>query len=199
MLGYAEDSIIHLGLSCLNIALSALRAIHRVFWEIGFSTLQPRIIDRQAECEDISRLENGLAAFLQALREVALSAPHKEDLANQLTHFYGVLILILIRFTIRSALRCSEHGFIACDFQKSLDESFVRGSKCPIYRVHVMILEASRTAIAETQPKVGNTDEKSLWLYTQCHRASKLLAMPDGWNKTLGEHLRYSIDCWLDQ
>lgn len=63
---------------------------------------------------------------------------------------------------------------------------------------NLAVLEASNMTITEAWPSDDAKDRKSLWLYTQCQRAGKLLAMPDGMNKTLGEHLEYSIDRWLD-
>ena len=202
VLGYSEDNITTSGLSCLGLALSLLCKVHRVFSEFrnnpnSFSSSYP-VFCRVVGCNDISQLKPRLEKFLQAMEEVAMHPPYEEELANHLTNFYGVLILFLIRCTLRSVFQYLELGFQAAENQKTQDSTFVMGSACPIYQLNLTALRTSNITIAETWPSDELKNRKTLWLYAQCQRARKLLAMPDGMNRTLGQHLEYSIDLWLD-
>ena len=198
ILGYAEDRVVSLGLSCMSIALSMLLAVHHVFDDIRSDTSsEPRDVYRTVGCDNISQLTLSLIRFLEAMQECALAPPCPEELANQLTNTYGILLLFLIRCTLRSVFRYSRHGFEAVECQRNHDAFFVLGSSCPSYQPNLAVLEASTVTVAQTWPRDDMKDRKSMWLYTQCQRAAKLLAMPDGPNKTLGEHLEYSINQWL--
>jgi len=131
VLGCPEDNVISLGLSCLRIALSMLLAIHRVFSEIGYDTAsRPQNVQRNIGCDDISQLRPRLDGFLQAMHEVALNPPFLEEVANHLTNLYGVLILFLIRCTLRSAFQC-HNDYQAVEGQRNQDNFFVQGSACP--------------------------------------------------------------------
>lgn len=204
VLGHPEDIVVSKGLNCLATALSMLLSIHGVFTEFEYSTVnKPEVFRRKVGYGDIPLFMSRLEGFLQAIQQVVSHTAFVEELARHLTVIHGVLILFLIRSTLRSAFQCLEHGFEAVQSQRFQDPelqdpSFVQGSKCPIYQLYLAVLRASSTTLAETWPNDDAKDEKSLWLYAQCQRAGKLLAMPDGNNKTLREHLEYSIDRWLD-
>ena len=197
ILGYPEDRVIALGLSCLDIALSMLLAVQRVFGEVHTSS-EPQSFHRYPNCENVSQLRLSLTRFLEALQELALIPPFSEELANHLTIVYGILILFLIRCTLRSTFQGFQHGFKPFESQNSHDAFLVLGSACPVYQPNLAVLEASNMTIARSWPSEESKDRKSMWLYTQCQRVGKLLAMPDGMNKTLGEHLECSINRWLD-
>ena len=204
VLGYPEDNVIALGLSCLDTALSMLSAIHGVFSEYTYNTIdKPDIFNQTINCDYVTRLGPGLEKFLQAMQKVVFYTAFVDELAWHLTIIYGVLLLFLVRCVLRSAFRCAEHGFSAVENRGAQnrdlqDPSYEQGSSCPIYQLYLAALRQSSTTLAETWPSEEHKDEKSLWLYAQCQRAGKLLAMPDGLRKTLREHLEYSIDRWLD-
>ena len=197
ILGYPEDNVIALGLSCLNIALSMLLAVQRVFDEVS-TISEPQTFHRYPGCGNLSHLRLSLTRFLEALQELALAPPFSESLANHLSNVYGILILFLIRCTLRSTFHCFQHGFEPCESQKGHDTFFILGSACPVYQPNLAILEASTVTIADSWPSDDTKDKKSMWIYTQCQRASKLLEVPDGSDKTLGQHLEFSINRWLD-
>ena len=203
ILGHTEDKVIRLGLRSLAIALATLHVVHHALTDIGYNTnLGPQDSDREILCDDVAQLRLSIDQFIGTMQEFASQTSSSADIPNQLTNFYGILLMFLIRAALRSAFRYSEYGLQPAFDQEHQDDTFIWGLRCPLYQPNLSVLTASKMTIAETRPSGARDerkDKQEKWLSIQCQRAAKLLAMPDGLNKTLAEHLEYSIDRWLNQ
>lgn len=93
-----------------------------------------------------------LELYLRGLQDtivVATSDDATECILQALRAYYSILLLLLIRCTLRSILRYSRYGLIATGHQANQDHSLDRGLLCPLYQPMLFVLEASQLAFGD--------------------------------------------------
>lgn len=118
----------------------------------------------------------------------------------QLDIFYGILILFMIRCTLRSVLRYSECDAKATGYQVNQDHSFDRGIWCPLYEPLILALGSRKETFgelidsrSELTAVMGDndSDQQKDGYRAALTEAASLLDVPTPRDKTPMDHIQH--------
>ncbi len=105
--------------------------------------------------------------------------------------FYGVLLLFMVRRTLRSILRNSKIGFTAVGHEVNQDYSFETGATCILYQPMLAILESSKVTFSEM---LKTADCIKSTMTAVLYQTAYVVHIPDPMNATPLEHILFFFE-----
>ena len=172
--------MIFLGLSCLHVCL----CLHKTVYE-SLAIADPTGKDLEISFRGIYDIKTSLRWFLFSIFEDIFRRDSHTEPKDLLRGFYCILILSLIRYTLRSVLRCDEYGYRACGPQVQQDLDVERGLCSELYLPTLFVLETSKATISQI---MQNLESETC---TQYVLASALVPIPQPKDATLLQHITF--------
>lgn len=151
----------------------------RVDFICGLVSEQPR------ESFDIRSMTK---RFLAHLYDMTVSRTPSLLPGGLLEAFHGILLLFMIRSTLRSILQYSRAGFTSFGHQAYQDHSFEQGVACTLYQPMLAILETSKMTFGEmlrSESSAPNTTTDALYA------SARVISIPDPMNANPLEHILF--------
>lgn len=162
-----------------------LDVVHAVSLENATSdttaTLSPATRSSIISCEAFI-IKRQLQGFLRSLY-VSATASFASPLVL-FVMFHGILLLFMIRYTLRCTSRYSGHGLKAFGEQANQDPSFDDGLACALYQPMILVLESEEVTFDELSRRAGKYQ-------IAVAEARRVVNIPNPGNKTPMDHIRY--------
>lgn len=132
-----------------------------------------------------------IKGFLADLYAITVKKTPSTRAQRVLEAFYGILLLFMVRGTLRSILRYSKSGFTSFGYQANQDHSFERGVTCTLYQPMLAVLESSQLSflnLIRSQGPGSATETDALF------QAAHVIHIPDRFNATPLEHILFFFE-----
>ena len=118
----------------------------------------------------------------------------REGITKDLQLFYGILILFIIRASLKALLNYSIAGFHAATLQASQDPTFKNNLNCPLYHPILYALGGSRVTFGKylSMLMTNAALKDSFYLYEHYETAARLMSVSI--EAPILEHVAYFFD-----
>lgn len=151
-------------------------------------------------CIPLTQFRAILRGFLSALHYTMLSTREKPPGLELLHVFYGTLILLLIRATLKATFSCSLPGYSVSWHHVIPDTTFEIGTACVLYQPMLLALEASGLTFRECLEELAAEVLVRVPHFQKRHyrphyeKAAALADIQDPMNAPLSAHLTFFFE-----
>jgi len=149
-------------------------------------------------CFPLTLFRANLRRFLSDLHYTMLSTRGEPPGLDLLHVFYGTLILLLIRATLKATFSCSLPGYSVSWHHVIPDTTFEIGTACVLYQPMLLVLEASGLTfgecLEELAPEVLVPDFQNRRYRPHYEKAAALADIQSPMNAPLSAHLTFFFE-----